>query len=66
MPLHLRNAPTKLMKEMGYHKGYKYAHDFKDHVVGQQHLPDAIKDKKFYKPDGIGYEQKILEWLKKK
>lgn len=50
VPLHLRNAPTKMMKEMDYGKGYKYAHDYKDHVVAQQHLPDAIKDKKFYRP----------------
>jgi len=48
VPLHLRNAPTKLMKDMGYGKNYKYAHDFKDAKVIQQHLPDEIKDEKFF------------------
>ncbi|MEK6911018.1 MAG: replication-associated recombination protein A [Nanoarchaeota archaeon] len=48
VPLHLRNAPTQLMKELEYGKGYKYAHDYQDAKVDQQHLPDRIKDKKFY------------------
>lgn len=47
VPLHLRNAPTKLMKDIGYHRGYKYSHD--DDSV-QQFLPDALKDKKYYQP----------------
>lgn len=47
VPMHLRNAPTKLMKELGYGKGYKYAHDFKDAKVDQQHLPDKISDHKY-------------------
>ncbi len=64
-PLHLRNAPTKLMKEMGYHKGYQYAHDSPDHIIVQQHLPDKLKDKKYYCPTDIGYEKKIKEWLLK-
>ncbi len=52
VPAHLRNAPTKLMKELGYGKGYKYAHDYEGHVVNQQHLPDKLKDRKYYfKPD---------------
>jgi len=50
VPLHLRNAPTKLMKNLDYGKGYKYAHDYKDAKVDQQHLPDRLKDKKYYKP----------------
>lgn len=50
VPLHLRNAPTKLMKDLEYGKGYKYAHDYKDAIVDQQHLPDRIKEKKFYYP----------------
>ncbi|HBF13181.1 MAG TPA: AAA family ATPase, partial [Deltaproteobacteria bacterium] len=65
VPMHLRNAPTKMMKEMGYGKNYQYAHDRKDHIVIQQHLPDRLKDKKYYEPDGIGYEKKIMEWLLK-
>ena len=42
VPLHLRNAPTPLMKGLGYGRGYKYAHDYEGHVVAQQHLPDAL------------------------
>ncbi len=47
VPLHIRNAPTNLMKELGYGKGYKYAHDFKDAKVDQQHMPDELKNKKY-------------------
>jgi putative ATPase len=64
VPLHLRNAPTKLMKEMDYGKGYQYAHDDRDAVVDQQHLPDEIKDKKFYFPAARGREKQIIEYLK--
>ena len=64
-PLHLRNAPTKFMKEIGYGKGYKYAHDTADHIVNQQHLPDKLKDRKYYRPTDIGYEKNIKEWLEK-
>lgn len=49
VPNHLRNAPTKLMKELGYGKDYKYAHDYEGHVVNQQHLPDKLKDRRYYK-----------------
>jgi putative ATPase len=70
VPLNIRNAPTPLMKEMGYGKDYKYAHDYPGHVVDQQHLPDAVKDKKFYDPGLLGYEKQILErqkdWEEKK
>ncbi len=61
VPMNIRNAPTSLMKEMGYGKDYKYAHDYPDHVVDQQHLPDSVKDKKFYEPGTLGYEKQILE-----
>lgn len=47
VPLHIRNAASKLMKELNYGKGYKYAHDFKDAVVEQQHFPDELKDRKY-------------------
>ncbi len=50
VPLHLRNAPTQLMRDLDYGKGYKYAHDYENASVEQQHLPDKIKDKKFYYP----------------
>ena len=50
VPLHIRNASTKLMKELGYGKGYKYAHDYENAKVEQQHLPDKLKGRKFYSP----------------
>lgn len=48
VPLHLRNAPTKLMKDLGYHEGYKYAHDYAGNFIEQQYLPDGITDRKFW------------------
>ena len=57
VPLHLRNAPTKLMKQLEYGKGYKYAHDYQDAKVDQQHLPDKLKNKKYYHPQR-GWEKK--------
>lgn len=64
-PLHLRNAPTKLMKEMDYGKGYQYAHNKEGVVPDQQHLPDVLKEKVYYHPTSNGYEVKIREWLEK-
>jgi len=64
VPLHLRNAVTKLMKDVGYGKGYKYAHDFPGHIVEQQHLPDSLKDTKFYFPGELGYEKQVTDRLK--
>jgi len=69
VPLHIRNAPTKLMKELGYHKGYQYAHDYAEGYSGQECLPEKIAGRKFYEPKGHGYEKNILErmeWLKKR
>ncbi len=63
VPLHLRNAPTKLMKELGYHKDYKYSHDFDDHFVEQQYLPDVIKDRIYYDPSDIGREAALKKYL---
>jgi putative ATPase len=68
VPLPIRNAPTKLMDQLGYGEGYQYAHDYPDAVVDQQHLPDAIKNKKFYEPVERGKEKEIrerLEWMEK-
>ena len=48
VPFHLRNAETKLMKDIGYGKGYKYAHDYKDAKVDQEHLPEELRNKKYY------------------
>jgi putative ATPase len=64
VPLHLRNAVTNLMKNLGYGKGYKYAHKFKDHFVEQQHLPDSMKGKRFYFPGNLGYERQIAARMK--
>jgi len=70
VPMHLRNPVTLLMKEMGYGKDYKYAHDYPDHVVEQEHLPETLKEKKFYNPGMLGYEKQIAsrlkDWLQKK
>jgi putative ATPase len=61
VPLHIRNAPTKLMKELGYGKGYKYAHSFTGGYVPQDYLPEALTGKHFYKPTKHGYEKSIRE-----
>lgn len=63
VPLHIRNAPTKLMKEIGYGKGYKYAHRFEGHVVEQQHLPDKLQGRTYYRPSDQGQEKDIAEQL---
>ncbi|TMF58160.1 MAG: replication-associated recombination protein A [Chloroflexi bacterium] len=63
VPLHLRNAPTPLMRQMGYGKGYRYAHDYDEAQIEQQHLPDAIKDRTYYHPSGRGYEKTVKERL---
>jgi len=64
VPLHIRNAPTKLMEELGYGAEYKYSHNFPGHFVEQQYLPDNLKDKIYYKPTDIGKEKEINERLK--
>ncbi|MBD3904531.1 replication-associated recombination protein A [Chryseobacterium sp. Ch-15] len=66
VPLHLRNAPTKLMKDLDYGKEYKYAHSFEGNFVNQDFLPEEIKDAKFYDPGNNATEKKIYEELKKK
>ncbi len=65
IPVHLRNAPTKLMKDIGYGKDYKYSHDFEDHFVEQNYLPDEIKDKIYYEPTEIGRESNLKKYLQK-
>jgi len=64
VPLHLRNPVTSLMKDIGYGKDYKYAHDYPGHFVKQQNLPDALKQKRFYTPGDQGYEKQVAERLK--
>jgi len=63
VPKHIRNAPTKLMKQLDYGKGYKYAHNYRDGFADQTHLPDAIGKKTFYRPTDRGYEKTINERL---
>jgi putative ATPase len=63
VPLHIRNAPTGLMKELGYGKGYRYAHDYDDAYVPQEYLPEEMKGKIFYQPGEMGFEKKVKERL---
>jgi len=64
VPLHLRNAPTGLMKSLGYGKDYQYAHDYEEHIVDQQHLPSELAGRSYYTPSESGYEKQIKERLK--
>jgi putative ATPase len=69
VPLHIRNAPTKLMKDLDYGKGYKYAHDEPGAVANMDCLPDNLKGREFYKPTDYGFEKEItkrLAWWKSK
>ena len=63
VPLHLRNAPTGLMKDSGYGKDYKYPHDYEDHFVEQSYLPESLEDRIYYKPSDSGVEKEISEHL---
>ena len=70
VPLHIRNAPTKLMKELEYGKDYKYAHDYSDAYVPQEYFPDKLQGKVLYSPTDAGYEkiikERITEWRRRK
>jgi putative ATPase len=63
VPLHLRNAPTPLMRKLGYGKDYLYAHDYEGHVVDQQHLPEELGNRRYYTPADSGYEKTLKERL---
>ena len=65
VPLHLRNAPTPLMREMGHGRDYAYDHAFPDHHAGQQHLPDQLSGRQYYVPGELGYEERVRDWLAK-
>jgi putative ATPase len=65
VPLHLRNPVTGLMRQMGYGRGYKYAHGYPDHFVKQQNLPLSLKRRRYYVPTDQGYEKEIADRLKK-
>ena len=62
-PLHIRNAPTPLMKDLGYGKDYKYAHEYKDAFVPQEYLPEQLAGRLFYHPTNRGYEKIIKQRL---
>jgi putative ATPase len=63
VPLHLRNPVTPLMKQIGYGEGYKYAHDYPEHFVEQQNLPESLQGKQYYSPSKQGYEKQVIERL---
>ncbi len=65
VPLHIRNAPTRLMKDLGYSEGYKYAHDYPDAHVPQDYLPDGLKGRRYYRPTDRGYEKIISERIER-
>ncbi len=68
VPLHIRNAPTALMKDLGYHAGYRYAHDAPEAYLPQEYLPDELRGTLLYTPGAFGYEKKVaerLEWWAK-
>ena len=63
VPLHLRNAPTKLMKQLGYHDGYKYAHDYPGNFVNQQYMPDELKDTRLWHAQHSPSEEKQYQQM---
>ena len=63
VPLHIRNAPTKLMRDLGYARGYRYAHDEPDAQVDQEHLPASLRGREYYRPTGRGREAEIAQRL---
>jgi putative ATPase len=66
VPFHLRNAPTKLMKDLNYGKNYQYAHDFEGNFINQEYLPDELKNTSFYRPGNNAREQELKRYLKDK
>jgi len=62
-PLHIRNAPTNLMKDLGYGKGYQYAHDLKEKVADMECLPESLRHRQYYHPTDQGMERRIQEIL---
>jgi putative ATPase len=65
VPLHIRNAPTRLMKDLGYGRGYEYAHDFDDQTAAMECLPEALAGRRFYEPKDVGFEKDIRERLER-
>lgn len=65
VPLHIRNAPTRLMKDLGYGRGYQYAHDYEDQTAAMECLPESLAGRRFYEPKDIGAEKEIKARLEK-
>ncbi|HEX8152528.1 MAG TPA: replication-associated recombination protein A [Thermoanaerobaculia bacterium] len=65
VPLHIRNAPTRLMKDLGYGSGYKYAHDFEDQTAAMNCLPEALAERRFYEPKDVGAEAEMKARLER-
>jgi putative ATPase len=65
VPLHLRNAPTRLMEEIGYGDGYEYAHDARDAITAMDCLPEALRGTRFYEPSGHGHEADLARALER-
>ena len=63
VPLHIRNAPTQLMAELGYHDGYKYPHDYPGHFTNQQYLPNEIQNERFWYAQHSPNEEKLYNWM---
>ncbi len=63
VPIHLRNAPTKLMQELGYGEGYRYAHDYEGGIIAQQNLPESLEGRRYYEPTDRGFERDLSERL---
>jgi putative ATPase len=63
VPLHLRNAPTGLLKDLGYGAEYRYSHDYPGHYVAQRYLPDSLAERELYRPGSLGYEKRVAERL---
>ncbi|HVP77652.1 MAG TPA: replication-associated recombination protein A [Thermodesulfobacteriota bacterium] len=70
VPLHIRNAPTALMKDLGYAEGYKYPHDYPDHFVEEEYLPENLRGRVYYQPTDLGFEKEVRKrleyWRRKK
>ena len=65
VPLHIRNAPTRLMRDLDYGRGYRYAHDYADGIVDQEHLPDQLIGRRYYNPTNRGHEALVRDRLTK-
>jgi putative ATPase len=63
--MHLRNAPTQMMRDLGFGRGYRYAHDYDEGIVGQQNLPENLAGRFYYSPTPRGFERELAARLKK-